>query len=162
MGVLQIKVIMLSINIGWYNTGKQTSIRILLVVCPAKKYHSFINDINLVYIPNLFKSVLGSSSWILFRHWSLRTHMRKRTSLGRSVVCDRTEIGRLCFAHGCQKYEWKGPLFISKEENLLAEENESANSSHQGTALDKCLLSSSRPCPKWVPSCCQWKTQLNG
>ena len=37
MGVLQIKVIMHSINIGWHNTGKHTSIRILLMVCPVKK-----------------------------------------------------------------------------------------------------------------------------
>ena len=37
MGVLQIKVIMHSINIGRHNTGKRTSIRILLMVCPVKK-----------------------------------------------------------------------------------------------------------------------------
>jgi len=37
MGILQMKVIMHSINIGRHNTGKHTSIRILLVVGPVKK-----------------------------------------------------------------------------------------------------------------------------
>ena len=76
--------------------------------------------------------------------------MRKRTSPGRSVVCDtsgRSDV--CCFARSvlskhrenrsmtAENMSGRDPLSPAEEKNLLSEENESANSSHQGT--DKAL-----------------------
>ena len=76
--------------------------------------------------------------------------MRKRTSPGRSVVCDpsgRSDV--CCYARlvlsehrenrrmPAENMSGRDPLSSAEEENLLSEENESANSSHQGT--DKVL-----------------------
>ena len=76
--------------------------------------------------------------------------MRKRTSPGRSVVRDPSgrSVG-CCFARSvlseqqenrsmtAENMSERNPLSPAEEENLLSEENESANSSHQGT--DKVL-----------------------
>ena len=76
--------------------------------------------------------------------------MRKRTSPGRSVVCDpsgRSDV--CCYARlvlsehrenrrmPAENMSGRDPLSSAEEENLLSDENESANSSHQGT--DKVL-----------------------
>ena len=83
-------------------------------------------------------------------HWSLRSHVRTRTSPERSVVCDpsgRSDV--CCFASSvlsehrencsmtAENMSGRDPLSPAEEENLLSEENESANSSHQRT--DKVL-----------------------
>ena len=82
--------------------------------------------------------------------WSLRSHVRKGTSQGRSVVCDpsgRSDV--CCFARSvlsehrenrsipAENISERDPLSPADEENLVSEENESANSLHQGT--DKVL-----------------------
>ena len=76
--------------------------------------------------------------------------MRKRTSPRRSVVCDpsgRSDV--CCFArsvlseHGenrrmaAENISERDPLSPAEEDNLLSDENELANPSHQGT--DKVL-----------------------
>ena len=76
--------------------------------------------------------------------------MRNPTSPGRSVVCDpsgRSDV--CCFSRSVlsehrenrsmtgENMSGRDPLSPAEEENLLSEENESANSSHQGT--DKVL-----------------------
>ena len=76
--------------------------------------------------------------------------MRKGTSQGRSIVCDpsgRSDV--CCFARSvlsehrenrsipAENIRERDPLSPADEENLVSEENESANSSHQGT--DKVL-----------------------
>ena len=76
--------------------------------------------------------------------------MRKRTSPGRSVVCypsgrpDVCGYARLVSSEHrenrrmpAENMSGKDPLSSAEEENLLSEENESANSSHQAT--DKVL-----------------------
>ena len=83
-------------------------------------------------------------------HWSLRSHVRKRTSQGRSVACDpsgRSEV--CCFARSvlsehrenrrmdAENMIERDSLSPAEEDNLLSEENESANPWHQGT--DKVL-----------------------
>ena len=72
--------------------------------------------------------------------------MRKRTSPGRSVVCDpsgRSDV--CCFGRSvlsehrenrrmaAENINERDPLSPAEEDNLLSEENESANPSHQGT-----------------------------
>ena len=76
--------------------------------------------------------------------------MRKRTSRGRSVVCDHSGRSDVCcFARSvlsehrenrrmaAENISERDPLSPAEEDNLLSEENESANPSHQGT--DKVL-----------------------
>ena len=76
--------------------------------------------------------------------------MRKRTSPGRSVVCDPSGRSNVCcFARSvlsehrenrrmaAENISERDPLSQAEEDNLLSEENESANPSHQGT--DKVL-----------------------
>ena len=82
--------------------------------------------------------------------WSLRSHVRKGTSQGRSVVCNpsgRSDV--CCFARSvlsehrehhsipAENISERDILSPADKENLLSEENESANSSHQGA--DKVL-----------------------
>ena len=83
-------------------------------------------------------------------HWSLRSHVRKRTSPGRSVVGDPSGRSDVCYfacsvlsehrenrSMTAENMSGRDPLSPAEEENLLSEENESANSSHQDT--DKVL-----------------------
>ena len=71
--------------------------------------------------------------------------MRKRTSPGRSVVCDlsgRSDV--CCFVRSvlnehrqnhrkaAENMSGREPLSLGQDDNLLSEENESANSSPQG------------------------------
>ena len=80
-------------------------------------------------------------------HWSLWSHVRKRTSPGRSVVCDpsgRSEgycvVARSVLSEHrenrsmtAETMSGRDPLSPAEEETLLSEENETASSSHQGT-----------------------------
>ena len=82
--------------------------------------------------------------------------MRKRTSPGRSVVCDpsgRSDV--CCFARSvlsehrenrrmaAENMSKRDPLSPAEEDNLLSEENESANP--RSRAQTKCWLTYCRP-----------------
>ena len=86
---------------------------------------------------------------ILFRHWSLRSHVRNHEPGKISCVRSFGKVRRLLFARSvlsecrenrrmaAKNMSERDPLSPAEEDNLLSEDNGSANPSHQGT--DKVL-----------------------
>ena len=116
------------------------------------------DSINILYIEHLKKGTVRGkciklySYLFLFRHWSLvATESREKAHEPGKIICVRSfgKVGRLLFARSvlserrenrrmaAENMSERDPLSPAEEDNLLSEDNGSANPSQQGT--DKVL-----------------------